>query len=98
MILLYILSIYALHELGHLAAIYLLRAGRVTGIALSWKAVGITWHSGGDLRKQVAVSLAGPLVNLILFGICGLTTFGLCNLAFGVLNLVLPGGDGVKIL
>lgn len=95
--LLYILAIYAIHELGHILAIAF-TGGRVVGLTVDWRGVGVKWQGDGDLRKQVAVSLSGPVANLIVFAFCGLNLFGLCNLVFGTLNLLLPGGDGAKII
>lgn len=91
----YILAIYAIHELGHILAIAF-TGGRVVGLTVGWRGVGVKWQGDGDLRKQIAVSLSGPVANLVVFAVCGFGLFGLCNLVFAVANLVLPGGDGAK--
>ena len=93
--LLYILAIYAIHELGHILAIAF-TGGRVVGLKIDWRGVGVKWQGDGDLRKQIAVSLSGPVANFVVFAVCGFCLFGLCNLVFAVANLVLPGGDGVR--
>lgn len=93
----YVLLVYSIHELGHALAI-ILTGGKVSGFMIDRRGVGVKWQGDGDFRKQVAVSLSGPVANLIVFAFCGLNLFGLCNLVFGTLNLLLPGGDGAKII
>lgn len=95
--LLYILAIYMIHELGHALAIAF-TGGKVCGFTINRRGIGLKWQGDGDLRKQIAVSLSGPVANLIVFAVCGLSLFGLCNLVFGALNLLLPGGDGARII
>lgn len=93
--LLYILAIYTIHELGHVLAVAF-TGGKVCGFTINRRGIGLKWQGDGDLRKQIAVSLSGPVANLVVFAVCGFGLFGLCNLVFAVANLVLPGGDGVK--
>lgn len=95
--LLYILAIYTIHELGHVLAIAF-TGGRVVGLTVGWRGVGVKWRGDADLRKQIAVSLSGPVANLAAFAVCGFSLFGLCNLVFGTINLLLPGGDGAKAI
>ena len=93
----YVLAIYAIHELGHILAIAF-TGGRVVGLTVGWRGVGVKWSGDADPRKQIAVSLSGPVANLIVFAMCGFSLFGLCNLVFGILNLLFPGGDGAKVI
>lgn len=95
--LIYVLLVYAIHEAGHIIAIYL-TGHNVSGAILSWRGIGIAWQSDGNIIKQIAVSLSGPAANLIAFAACGFSLFGLCNLIFAVGNLLFPGSDGMKAI
>ena len=95
--LLYILAIYTIHELGHVLAVAF-TGGKVCGFTINRRGIGLKWQGDGDLRKQIAISLSGPAENLIALAVCGFSFFGLCNLVFGILNLLLPGGDGTKVI
>jgi len=92
------------HELGHIMAILLTRAGRVEGVVVSWKGFGVKWNPyRHDPIKRAVVSLAGPGMNLllaILFYSVGMEFWGLCNLIFGLTNLLLPfkQADGYRAL
>ncbi len=91
----------AVHELGHVLAILLTRAGTVKGMVISLKGIGVKWEPyKNDPYKRSIVSLAGPLVNLslaVLFFTGGLEVLGLANLVFGAVNLMpLPGADGLR--
>lgn len=103
----YVAVIYMIHELGHVIAV-LAVGGRVTGLKIDWRGIGVKWRGGGaDSFKQIIVTLSGPAANLAAFAVCfavggclagggWLGLFGICNLVFAVANLVLPGGDGAR--
>ena len=93
-------STILLHELGHIIAIYLTRAGKVTGFVLSFKGVGVKWEWGGDYRKRFIVTMSGPLANIVVGILLSGTLFGDMNLAFGLLNLLIPVkiADGYRAL
>ena len=107
----YVAIIYVIHELGHVLAV-LAVGGRVVGFEIGWRGVGVRWRGGGggdrcdngdpcdhcDSHKQIVVALSGPVANLVAFTVCGFSTFGLCNLVFAVANLMLPGGDGARVV
>ncbi len=93
---------FGVHEAGHAMAILLTHAGRLKGIAVNWKGIGIKWEPFAyEPLKRAAVSLAGPAVNMalaIVFFSTGLELLGLANLVFGVVNLMpLPGSDGLRV-
>ena len=93
-------STILLHELGHIIAIYLTRAGRVTGFVLNWKVAGVKWDWHGDRRKRFVVTTSGPLANIVIGILFYGTVFGDINLAFGLLNLLMPvkAADGYRAL
>lgn len=102
----YVAIIYAIHELGHVIAV-LAVGGRVVGLTVGWRGVGVKWQGDTDPFKQIVVALSGPAANLVVFAVCfavsgclvgggWLGLFGICNLVFAVANLVLPGGDGAR--
>ncbi len=94
------------HEAGHIAAI-LLCGRRIISVRLSVFGAEIRQDSDGSegLKKDIAVSLAGPLMNLLLslvfWGISGslLFPFAVANLALAFVNLVpaepLDGGQAL---
>lgn len=59
-----LVSIY-LHELGHAGAA-LAQGVHVRGIVL-YGGGGLCYHSGGDPKQQLIITLGGPLVNLALW-------------------------------
>ncbi len=93
------------HEVGHLAC--------ARSLGLKIRRVGVSWRGPYIVRQQgsavqnLAVSMAGPLVNLVLAGTMvmgpwlglGVVMFGLCNLVVGLYNLLpVPCSDGRRIL
>jgi Zn-dependent protease len=87
-----------LHEAGHLIAA--LAVGiKVKNVGFCWKGM-YTVREPGPPVKNILVSLAGPMVNLILL----MTwhwwpTFGLANLCFALFNLLpIEGSDGLRIM
>ncbi len=93
------------HEAGHVTCARLL--------GLKVRRLGLNWHGPyvvreqGDPLQNLAVSLAGPLMNLLLAGSMALAPwlgvpaviFGLYNLVLGVYNLLpIPCSDGRRIL
>lgn len=85
-----VLCAATLHELGHCAAVYMVR-GRIVRLRLS--AVGAQLNLEGTLsyaREMICV-LAGPIFNVgaALFAACaGWETFAGINLVLGVFNLL----------
>lgn len=87
-----------LHEVGHLLAA--LAVGiRIKNVGFCWKGM-YTVREPGPPAKNVLVSLAGPMVNVVLmFTWHWSPTFGLANLCFALFNLLpLKGSDGERIL
>gem|GEM_PF-1935278 len=89
------------HEAGHMAAIVLTRAGKVQGMVVCLKGIGVKWEPfGHEPFKRSVVSFAGSGVNLalaVIFYSAGLDLFGMANLVFGLVNLLpLPGADGLR--
>lgn len=93
------LAASALHEIGHLSAIYLFRE-RPKEIAVTPFGIRIERKENNSLSfmKEAFCAFAGPLVNLILFLTFHNTYFSEINLAIAFLNL-LPCEplDGSKI-
>jgi Zn-dependent protease len=89
------------HEAGHILAILLTRAGKVQGMVVCLKGIGVKWEPyGHDPFKRSVVSLSGSAINLalaIVFYSAGLEMLGMANLVFGLINLMpLPGADGLR--
>lgn len=96
-----VLFVIAVHELGHALAVILTRAGKVQGMVINLRGIGLKWEPyGHEPIKRSIVSLSGPLVNLTLavfFYGAGLEFLGTANVIFGVVNLMpLPGADGLR--
>ena len=102
-----IITATALHEAGHFAC------ARWLGVRV--KRAGIDWRRGGVylVREQgsdtqnLAISLAGPMANLLLSGSLLLVHwlgpfvvyFALVNFLLGVVNLVpFPRSDGHRVV
>jgi len=91
----------AFHELGHILAIIITRAGEVKGFIINFKGFGVKWSPHAkEPYKRALVSLSGPAVNIALAAIlyaAGFEFFALANLVFGVVNMLpLPGADGLR--
>ena len=89
------------HEAGHILAILLTRAGKVQGMVICLKGIGVKWEPYGyEPFKRSVVSLSGSVINLavaIVFYSAGLDLLGMTNLVFGFVNLLpLPGADGLR--
>lgn len=84
----------AVHEAGHLIAALILRV-RIKSVGLRWKGV-YTVREPGPPVSNILVSLAGPMVNLVLIASYPWSpTFSVANLCFTVFNLLpLDGSDG----
>lgn len=89
----------ALHEAGHWIA------ARAVGVKV--KAVGVCWkglftvREAGPPAKNLIVSLAGPLANIVLMILWGhfSSHFSMANMCFAVCNLVpIRGSDGDRAL
>jgi Zn-dependent protease len=87
-----------LHEAAHIGTAYALGI-EVKKVGLGWKGL-YTVRAPGTPGKNMFVSLAGPLTNLVLI----LTwhwwpTFGLANFCVGFANLIpIEGSDGKRVL
>ena len=93
---------FGVHEAGHVMAILLTRAGRLKGIVVNWRGIGIRWEASAYVPlKRAAVSVSGPALNMVLaflFFSAGLELLGMANLVFGGVNLLpLPGSDGLRV-
>lgn len=100
-----IVGVAVCHELGHLLC--------ARSLGLKVRRVGIDWRGPyiirehGNPMQNLAVSLAGPLMNLILAGIMvlgpwlgtGAVIFGLYNMVLGLYNILpVPCSDGRRII
>jgi Zn-dependent protease len=88
----------ALHEAAHLVAALALGI-RVKNVGFCWKGL-YTVREAGPPAKNILISLAGPLTNLLLIACWPLSkSFGLANLCFFFFNLLpLRGSDGDRVL
>ncbi len=88
----------ALHEAGHILAAHAVGI-KVRRVGLSWQGM-YTVREPGPPAKNLLVSFAGPLVNLLLTLIWPLSPiFGLANLCCGACNLLpIRGSDGDRML
>jgi len=94
------------HELGHLSCALALNV-KVRRAGMSWRGPYIVRERGTDI-ENLAISLSGPLVNLLLAALvpmyvwatgAGGVMFAFTNLALGVFNLLpIPSSDGARIL
>jgi Zn-dependent protease len=96
------------HEIGHILAVVLTRAGKIKGIGFDRKGPHILWQpfENCGAGKMMAVSAGGPALNLIVavavfyFLPCESDFVMLVvytNLMTAVVNLVYPGSDGYQI-
>ena len=87
-----------IHEAGHMAAAQAIGI-RIKSIGLCWKGL-YTVRETGSPAKNLLISLAGPLTNVVLLAFWPLShTFGLANLCFAFFNLIpLRGSDGDRVL
>lgn len=86
----------AVHEAGHVTAA-LLTGAKIGGFGVDWRGPHLAIRIEPPCQwKAVANLMAGPGVNLL----CGLAggIFGIISLAMGLLNLILPGSDGMQAL
>ena len=93
------------HEAGHVVCARSLGL-KIRRLGMSWRGPYVVREQGNALQN-LAISLAGPLVNLILAGSMvlapwlgiGAVMFGLYNLVLGLYNLMpVPSSDGRRIL
>jgi len=87
-----------LHEAGHLVAALVVGI-KIKNVGFCWKGM-YTVREPGPPVKNILVSLAGPMVNLILMMTWHWSpTFGLANLCFALFNLLpIEGSDGERIM
>lgn len=97
-----------IHELGHLAAMWVLDCAPKR-VRLVPAAVEITTKIGGGGKYEIIIALCGPAVNLLLFATLFVNylafnndsylTSGLINLLIGLFNLLpVTGLDGGTVL
>jgi len=93
------------HELGHLMCACAVGL-RIRRVGMSWRGPYIIRAQGNPLQN-LAVSIAGPLMNLIFAGTMvlapwlgvGVVIFGIYNLTLGLYNLLpVPSSDGRRII
>lgn len=87
-----------LHEAAHVFVALALGID-VKRVGLGWKGI-YTVRDPGPPGKNLLVSLAGPLTNLVLIlSWHWWPTFGLANMCVGVVNLLpIEGSDGMRML
>jgi Zn-dependent protease len=87
-----------LHEAAHLVTALILGV-KVKNVGFCWKGL-YTVREAGPPAKNLLISLAGPLTNLLLIACWPLSrSFGLANLCFFFFNLIpLQGSDGDRAL
>jgi Zn-dependent protease len=100
------LTALALHEAAHLITARWLGV-RVKRVGISWLGPYVVRESGTDLQN-LAISLAGPVCNLLLVGVglvlapwlgFGGIQFALVNSVLGTYNLLpIPMSDGQRAL
>ena len=85
------------HEAAHIAAAMALGI-RVKRVGMGWKGM-YTVREPGTPGQNLPISLAGPLMNLLLIlSWHWFPTFGLANLCCGVVNLLpIQGSDGERV-
>ena len=96
----------AAHELGHVGCALALDV-RVKRAGLSWRGPYIVRESGSDVQN-LAIALAGPLVNLLLAALLpiyarvvgvGGVMFAFSNVTLAIFNLLpLPLSDGRRVV
>ncbi len=93
------------HEAGHVICAHSLGL-KIRRLGINWRGPYIV-RERGDRLQNLAVSIAGPLVNLVLAGSMVLgpwvgtraVLFGLYSLMLGLYNLLpIPGSDGRRIV
>jgi Zn-dependent protease len=87
----------AFHEAAHIVTALALGI-KVKKIGLSWKGM-YTVREPGTPKKNLLISLAGPLMNLALFLLWPWSQiFGLANMVCVVANILpVDGSDGARI-
>lgn len=79
---LYLLLFSAFHEMGHIAALYLL-GGKVDKITVSYYGIGMSHSSNLSVIKEIIFLMSGVLVNYF-FALIGIQRE--INLALGIIN------------
>jgi len=97
----------ALHEAAHYSMARFVGV-RTYGVRLSWKGIGIVRQNVIEPHQAMAITMAGPLINLLLAGSVFLTPwfrmwaiwFSLTNFVTAVICLLPIGSinDGAKLL
>jgi Zn-dependent protease len=87
----------AIHEMGHLIAAPLVGI-KVRTVGLGWKGI-YTLREPGPPAKNIIVSLAGPLTNVLFLAFWHLSPkLGLANLCFAFFNVLpIEGSDGERV-
>jgi Zn-dependent protease len=87
-----------LHEIAHLLVAFAVGV-KIKSVGFCWRGL-YTVREAGTPRKNLIVTLAGPLMNFALLILWPLSPmFGLANLCLGFFNLIpLTGSDGDRAL
>jgi len=90
------LSVISLHEFAHIAAAIAFGI-TIKRMGFSWKGVYIVRESGPP-KVNMAITLAGPLLNLLLAATWPVShNFAMVNVIFGLSNLLpFAGSDGER--
>jgi Zn-dependent protease len=88
-----------LHEMAHVA-VALAQRVKVHQVGINWRGPFIR-RASGTMKQNLGITLAGPGINLwlaLMFHSIS-PDFALCNLVFGVINLLpLPASDGSRAI
>jgi len=92
-----------IHELGHILAILITKAGVIKRLHLSWKGIGIEWEAENpSIQHRIIISSAGSAANIIVgivLLLLQMPEYAYINFLCGFLNLVpFLKGDGYNIL
>jgi len=92
------LGAMVIHEAAHVFTAMALGVD-VRRVGLGWKGI-YTVRAPGTPGKNLIISLAGPLTNLVLLLFWHWSPiFGIANICMGVVNLLpIEGSDGLRIL
>jgi Zn-dependent protease len=87
-----------LHEWGHLATAFLIGV-RVKQVGLKWNKGLFTVREPGTVPQNLAISLAGPTVNLLLIASePWFPIFSLANFCYALANMLpIEGSDGFRV-
>lgn len=87
-----------LHECGHLIAAFALGV-RVKDVGMKWNKGLYTVRSQGTPYQNLAIAVAGPLVNLLLIATGPrMPLFSMANFCYALANMLpIEGSDGFRV-